>query len=49
VADDDRAIRESSRALQLEGHDVAAVPDGVESLTLVRRETFDALMLDVLC
>ncbi len=49
VADDDRAIRESlARALELEGYEVVAVADGVESLTLVRRETFDALVLDVL-
>ncbi|WP_269070627.1 response regulator transcription factor [Actinomycetospora endophytica] len=49
VADDDRAIRESlARALELEGYEVVGVPDGVESLTLVRRETFDALVLDVM-
>jgi two-component system response regulator MprA len=48
VADDDWTIRESlGRALQLEGYEVAAVADGVESLTLVRREPFDALVLDV--
>jgi two-component system, OmpR family, response regulator MprA len=49
VADDDRAIRESlARALELEGYEVVGVADGVESLTLVRRETFDALVLDVM-
>ena len=49
VADDDRAIRESlARALELEGYEVVAVADGVESLTVVHRETFDALVLDVL-
>jgi two-component system, OmpR family, response regulator MprA len=49
VADDDRAIRESlARALELEGYDVVPVVDGVESLTRVRRETFDALVLDVM-
>jgi CheY-like chemotaxis protein len=45
VADDDRAIRESlARALELEGYDVATVVDGVEALTRVRRDTFDALV-----
>ena len=49
IADDDRAIRESlARALELEGYEVVGVADGVESLTLVRRETFDALVLDVM-
>ncbi|MCD2186352.1 response regulator transcription factor [Actinomycetospora sp. SF1] len=49
VADDDRAIRESlARALELEGYDVVGAVDGVESLTRVRRESFDALVLDVM-
>jgi two-component system response regulator MprA len=49
VADDDRAIRESlARALELEGYEVVTVVDGVESLTLVRRDVFDALVLDVM-
>ncbi len=49
VADDDRAIRESlARALELEGYDVATVVDGVEALTRVRRDTFDALVVDVM-
>ena len=49
VADDDRAIRESlARALELEGYDVVGAADGIESLTLVRRGTFDALVLDVM-
>ena len=49
VADDDRAIRESlARALELEGYDVATVADGVETLTRVRRDTFDALVVDVM-
>jgi two-component system response regulator MprA len=49
VADDDRAIRESlARALELEGYDVAVVADGVEALALARRDTFDALVLDVM-
>jgi two-component system, OmpR family, response regulator MprA len=49
VADDDRAIRESlARALELEGYDVATVVDGVEALTRVRRDSFDALVVDVM-
>lgn len=49
VADDDRAIRESlARALELEGYDVATVADGVEALTRARRDTFDALVVDVM-
>jgi two-component system response regulator MprA len=49
IADDDRAIRESlARALQLEGYEVVAVVDGVEALTRIRRDTFDALLLDVM-
>ena len=49
VADDDRAIRESlARALELEGYDVVVADDGVESLTRIRRQSFDALVLDVM-
>jgi two-component system, OmpR family, response regulator MprA len=49
IADDDRAIRESlARALELEGYDVATVVDGVEALTRVRRDSFDALVVDVM-
>jgi two-component system response regulator MprA len=49
VADDDRAIRESlARALELEGYEAVPAVDGVESLTRVRRESFDALVLDVM-
>jgi two-component system, OmpR family, response regulator MprA len=49
VADDDRAIRESlARALELEGYDVATVVDGVEALTRTRRDSFDALVVDVM-
>ncbi|TWF80446.1 two-component system response regulator MprA [Pseudonocardia hierapolitana] len=48
VADDDRAIRESlGRALELEGHRVVGVDDGVQALTRTRREGFDVLVLDV--
>jgi two-component system response regulator MprA len=49
IADDDRAIRDSlARALELEGYDVATVVDGVETLTRVRRDSFDALVVDVM-
>ena len=49
VADDDRAIRESlARALELEGYDVATAVDGVEALTRIRRDSFDALVVDVM-
>jgi two-component system response regulator MprA len=49
VADDDRAIRESlERALELEGYDVVTVVDGVEALTTVHRDAFDALVVDVM-
>jgi two-component system response regulator MprA len=49
IADDDRAIRESlARALELEGYDVVAAADGVEALARVRRDSFDALVLDVM-
>ena len=49
IADDDRAIRESlARALELEGYDVATVADGVEALTRARRDSFDALVVDVM-
>jgi two-component system response regulator MprA len=34
--------------LQLEGYDVVAVVDGVEALTRIRRDAFDALLLDVM-
>jgi len=49
VADDDRAIRESlARALELEGYDVVTAVDGVETLTRARRDSFDALVVDVM-
>ena len=49
VADDDRAIRESlARALELEGYDVTTAVDGVEALTRIRRDGFDALVVDVM-
>lgn len=49
VVDDDRAIRESlERALELEGYEIGVAVDGVDALTLLRRESFDALVLDVM-
>lgn len=49
IADDDRAIRESlARALELEGYDVVAAVDGVEALTRARRDSFHALVVDVM-
>ncbi|MFG3033390.1 response regulator transcription factor [Streptomyces sp. NPDC048253] len=49
VADDDRAVREAvERALELEGYGVVTAGDGVEALVLARRESFSALVLDVM-
>jgi DNA-binding response OmpR family regulator len=49
IVDDDRAIRESlARALELEGYEVDVVVDGVDALARTRRETFDALVVDVM-
>lgn len=49
VADDDRAVREAvERALELEGYDVVTAGDGVETLVLARRDSFSALVLDVM-
>ena len=49
IVDDDRAIRESlARALELEGYEVDVVVDGVHALARTRRETFDALVVDVM-
>jgi two-component system, OmpR family, response regulator MprA len=49
VADDDRAIRTSlARALELEGYDVVAVPDGAAALDAARLEPPDVLVLDVM-
>src|SRR3954453_5169891 len=49
IVDDDRAIRESlARALELEGYEVDVVVDGVAALAKTRRETFDALVVDVM-
>ena len=49
VADDDRAIRESlERALELEGYLVSSVADGVQALSVARREDPDVIVLDVM-
>ncbi|HVF20522.1 MAG TPA: response regulator transcription factor [Mycobacteriales bacterium] len=49
VADDDRAIRESLvRALELEGYDVLAAPDGAGALSAIRDSTVDAIVLDLM-
>src|SRR4051794_34679630 len=49
IVDDDRAIRESlARAVELEGYEVDVVVDGVAALAKTRRETFDALVVDVM-
>ncbi len=49
VAEDDRATRESiSRALQLEGYGVRAVPDGPTALEAIEAVAPDAVILDVM-
>jgi two-component system response regulator MprA len=49
LADDDRAIRDAlRRALTLNGYQVTVTVDGVETLAVARRETFDVLVLDVM-
>ena len=49
VADDDRAIRDAlTRALQLEGYDVSAAPDGAAALTSVKERPADVIVLDVM-
>jgi len=49
VAEDDRAARESvTRALELEGFAVLAVPDGEAALTAIEVEHPDVLVLDLM-
>ena len=49
VAEDDRAARESvTRALELEGYGVIAVPDGEAALSAVEDKTGDILILDLM-
>jgi two-component system response regulator MprA len=48
IAEDDRAVRESvSRALELEGYRVTAVPDGAAALDAVAGDDVDLLVLDL--
>jgi len=48
VVDDDRAICEAlAGLLRDEGHEVVCVYDGEAALDLARRDTFDAILLDV--
>ncbi|MEM7093177.1 MAG: response regulator transcription factor [Actinomycetota bacterium] len=49
IAEDDRAVREAlERALQFEGYDVVAVPDGGRALEALGQAMPDALVLDVM-
>lgn len=49
LAEDDRAIRTSLvRALELEGYQVTAVPDGVQALAVIHQERPDVAVLDVM-
>ena len=49
VAEDDRAARESvTRALELEGYGVRAVPDGAEALDAISRQAPDIVILDLM-
>ena len=48
VAEDDGTVREFVvRALRQQGHDVAAVADGLEALALLGAERFDLLLADI--
>jgi len=48
VIDDDPGITSTFQALlSSEGYDVATAADGVEALALVRRESFDLILLDL--
>ncbi len=49
VAEDDRAARESvTRALELEGYSVHAVPDGAAVFTAMSEQTPDVVILDLM-
>lgn len=49
VVDDDTEITSTFKAiLSSEGYEVATANDGVEALELVRRESFDLVLLDLL-
>lgn len=48
LAEDDQAMRTYlSRALQNAGYDVSAVDRGTEALELLKRESFDLLLSDI--
>jgi two-component system response regulator MprA len=48
LVDDDRALRDAlSRALRLEGYEVALARDGPEALAVMAREPADLVLLDV--
>ena len=49
VADDDRAVRESLvRALSLEGYEVISANDGAKALDMIRTDSPDVVVLDVM-
>jgi two-component system response regulator MprA len=49
VVDDDRAIRTAvGRALELEGYEVVAAPDGAQGLAAVQEHQPDAVVLDLM-
>ncbi len=49
LAEDDRAVRESlQRALTLDGYEVVATKDGLETLEYLENKTVDVIMLDVM-
>ncbi|MGQ9458505.1 MAG: response regulator [Anaerolineae bacterium] len=48
VDDDPSALKLIGYALRREGYDVTTAADGMEALTLVRRERFDLIVLDIM-
>jgi two-component system response regulator MprA len=49
VVEDDRQVRDAlTRALGLEGHEVASAPDGLAGLERIRDEEWDAIVLDMM-
>ncbi len=48
VAEDDASVRSFvARALELRGYAVTAVPDGLQALEVLERESFDILVTDI--
>lgn len=48
VAEDDASVRSFvSRALELRGYAVTAVPDGLRALEVLERDSFDILVTDI--